>query len=375
MNIPFDYEVQVFKALQAEQGAYIVEGYASIADLPDMQDDVITQEAIESSAKDLEGKTLLWNHDPERPIGHILSSEARPQGLYIKAEVSKTEPDIWQKVEDGTISKFSIRGKILDASSRYVEEIGQTVQFIRRMQLIEASLVSLPAQPRAAVVRFYVEKALTEFVKSGGVIPVERGGERSMTKDKALDVLSAALEKSDNADVKAALAALKAMPMTDTDHDKERKEHEDTKKSMTDSMAKKEQEIETLKKSGEQAIQSLQEQLTKSQETVKALQDTIDEQKAESDTAEMWSTLVGKSFKEEDAEVIRPILKKNILKQALTKEEMETLLKKGIGRSGLKVSTDGGVDTSGAMTLEQERAAVARFKIRPKTGSALAQKA
>ena len=60
----------------AEEGRWIVEGYASTSDL-DSQDHVITNAALQQGAESLKKyQTLLFNHDPNRPIGYVQMAQA-----------------------------------------------------------------------------------------------------------------------------------------------------------------------------------------------------------------------------------------------------------------------------------------------------------
>jgi len=157
MPIDFPCEFEISKAFETKkdvqdaekQGTWIVEGFASTGDL-DMQDHRISPEAIQEGADSLqEYNTLLYNHDPDKPIGKILKAEARDGRLFIKTSISKAEPVIWQKIMDGTLSKFSIKGQILDSGTEKDEETQQEVTVIKSMRLFEVSVVSVPANVKA----------------------------------------------------------------------------------------------------------------------------------------------------------------------------------------------------------------------------------
>jgi len=116
LPVNFEYSVEITKAYE-DEGNWIVEGYAATSDF-DMQEDIITQDAIKGSAKDLvENSTVLHNHNPDEAVGRVLDSKARKGGLFLKILISKTVPDIWQQVKEGVLNKFSVRGKILDAKA------------------------------------------------------------------------------------------------------------------------------------------------------------------------------------------------------------------------------------------------------------------
>ena len=174
--VNFECPFDITKAYE-EKGRWVVEGYAATTDF-DMQEDIITEEAISASAKDLlENSTVLHNHNPDEAIGKVLESQARPGGLLLKILISKTAPEIWQQVQEGVLNKFSVRGKILEARKEWVERLKKFARLILKMRLVEVSLVAVPANPKARAIRWYVEKALAEFEKAGGRIETKPGHE------------------------------------------------------------------------------------------------------------------------------------------------------------------------------------------------------
>lgn len=151
----------------AEEGRWVVEGFASTSDI-DSQDHIIAPAALRMGAESLRKyKTLLFNHDPNRPIGYIENSEAREGKLFVKAVISKTEPKIWDQVKDGTLSKFSIFGRIRESEEGQVD--GRDVLVIKALELFETSLVSVPANPEAKSLAWYIEKAIA--AQQNGELP------------------------------------------------------------------------------------------------------------------------------------------------------------------------------------------------------------
>ena len=162
--VDFEAELKFGKSYLLKEnesvGTWVVEGYASTSDL-DAQRHIVDPEAIKMGAESLKRyDTVLFNHDPNRPIGKLLHSEATDGGLLIKVAISKTEPKIWEQVKDGTLSKFSIRGQILDSEVRVDELTKEETFVIKGMELHEVSLVSVPANPHARSLAWYIEKAL-----------------------------------------------------------------------------------------------------------------------------------------------------------------------------------------------------------------------
>ncbi len=166
--IPFKAEFTVAKNYQLsidegeaatlDVGRWIVEGYASTSDL-DTQDHIVTEKAIQSGAACLQKyRTLLFNHDLNRPIGYVDKSEGQGTNLFVKAVISRSEPQIWAKIKDGTLSKFSIFGQILD--SEETTQGDKTITLINDLELYEVSLVSVPANVEARSLTWYIEKAM-----------------------------------------------------------------------------------------------------------------------------------------------------------------------------------------------------------------------
>jgi len=170
LTIPFEMELDMLKASE-EKGEWYVEGFCGSTEL-DLQGDIITEEAFKKSEKDLlENSTVLWNHDVDQVIGKVTETEARKEGLWVKVLISKTVPDIWQKIKEGVINKFSIRGKIIDAVRKFVKEAKKVVNVINELYLVETSLVSIPANPAAKTLRWYITKYLNDYIQKGGEIP------------------------------------------------------------------------------------------------------------------------------------------------------------------------------------------------------------
>jgi len=165
--LPFNAELlldnSTIEKHSAPSGNWIVEGYASTSDL-DSQNHIVTKEAIKMGAESLKRyDTVLFNHDVDRPIGKVVSSEGQDTKLWVKVSISKTEPKLWEQIKEGTLSKFSIRGNITD-SEYYTDErsiVAKEILMIKGMELHEISIVSVPANPEAKSISYYIEKALS----------------------------------------------------------------------------------------------------------------------------------------------------------------------------------------------------------------------
>mgnify|MGYP001282081272 CR=1 FL=1 len=164
-KIEFKFPAE-FKKFAEEEGDFHIIGYAATTDF-DLQGDIITEEALKGSSLDLlKNSTVLLNHDLKKPIGKVTRVEFDKNGLLIDVLISKTEPEMIQKVKEGVLNKFSIRGQVLERESKYMPELDRVVNVIKRMNLIEVSIVSVPANPQARAIGWYISKAINESEKN-----------------------------------------------------------------------------------------------------------------------------------------------------------------------------------------------------------------
>lgn len=406
LSIPFGCHLNIVKADDDKPtGKWIIEGFASISNVVDRQNDFITDQAISHSAKQLIGMTTLLNHDVSKPIGRVIHSEARPQGLFVRAEISKSEPDVWAKLQDRTLSKFSIRGRIIEAFTRFVEELQESVLFINKMDLVEVSVVSVPANPKAEITDVLLvetRKAVDAFCKSGGTLPrygttrqQQKGGGDSgmLTVEQELELLEKAMNETDTDKRNAILKSLQDGKAEHPDeamrrrHEEEmrqrkQKEAEDKvealqkqKKELEEQLAQAQKDLEAMKKdleslqqSGEKTIEELQMRVKKLEDDNTKKDETLRDQDADKKTEEIWGEMVGKQYRAEDAETIKPIIRKTVLNQPLTAEELKTVTSKSVSS---RITLGGGSDGDGgtAPSEAQEAALVKTFGIRPKVNS------
>lgn len=160
------------------KGVWYVEGYCSTFK-EDLGGDVILQQAGESAVEQLMGLTLLFNHDVDKPVGKVVAARVDDKGLWVKCMISKTAADIWTQVNEGVLTKFSIR--LLELKTRPIVEGGRRLNAIEKMIPTEVSITPLPMNREAIAAMAYVGKSLG----SGG---------RGMSKtEEALQVLQAAV--------------------------------------------------------------------------------------------------------------------------------------------------------------------------------------
>ena len=149
-----------------------VSGFATL-DNVDQTGDVVTAEASMKAFDSFRGN-LREMHQP-LAVGKVVSF--RPEtyydqttkefynGVYVTSYISKGAQDTWEKVLDGTLSGFSIGGKIIEADNEMNKSTGEKVRFIKNYELIELSIVDSPANQLCNI--FSIEKMNGQLVFKG----------------------------------------------------------------------------------------------------------------------------------------------------------------------------------------------------------------
>jgi len=201
----FIFTLDIVKALAiVKSGDRVVVGYASTYDV-DSDNTQITRQALEGAKEDLMTySTVLFNHDMDRPIGKVIETDVDDVGLLVKIILSKEEDEIWKKIDEGIINKFSIKGRATDLSP--VEGDSQILQ-INKIELFEVSLVSVPANKEAFTISHWIAKSLKreEVIKT----KIEETSNKIHTNMKDLiEKLKTVLNKETVEDVKKELDLL-----------------------------------------------------------------------------------------------------------------------------------------------------------------------
>jgi HK97 family phage prohead protease len=150
----------------------IITGYASTPTLDrynDVVDPVAFSDSIVNSYK--KNPIVLFQHDQYRPIGKATYMAIDSKGLYIEAVI--VDDVIEPKIKAGILRAFSIgyipkeveyrneKGELLDEEEDIFEILfGNTKRTIKQLDLVENSVVSIPANPDAL---FTMEKSLNHF--------------------------------------------------------------------------------------------------------------------------------------------------------------------------------------------------------------------
>lgn len=136
----------------------LVSGWASL-DNPDLQGDIVLAEASERAFSRFRGN-IREMHKNEA-VGRMVSFKPDTyfdretgqayKGIYVTAYVSKGAPNTWEKVLDGTLSAFSIKGPIRDSEIDF-SKADRTIRIVKDYDLEELSLVDSGGNQLANVV-------------------------------------------------------------------------------------------------------------------------------------------------------------------------------------------------------------------------------
>jgi hypothetical protein len=156
----------------------IVSGFASLDNL-DKQGDIVTADASMKAFSKFRGN-IREMHQP-LAVGKMVNfKEDRyfdPEtkkfysGVFVSAYVSKGAQDTWEKVLDGTLTGFSIGGRMNKWDDGYDEKSDSTIRIIKDYDLVELSLVDSPANQFANIMS--VEKVDGIEVVKGADVALE----------------------------------------------------------------------------------------------------------------------------------------------------------------------------------------------------------
>jgi len=149
-----------------------VSGFATL-DNVDQTGDVVTAEASIKAFENFRGN--LREMHQSIAVGKVVSfkpetyydqkSQTFYNGVYVTSYISKGAQDTWEKVLDGTLSGFSIGGKIKESDNEVNKATGEAVRFIKDYDLVELSIVDSPANELCNILS--IEKVNGQMIYKG----------------------------------------------------------------------------------------------------------------------------------------------------------------------------------------------------------------
>ncbi|MGE8941213.1 HK97 family phage prohead protease [Leptospira interrogans] len=153
------------------------EGYASLFDRQDLGRDVVMPGAFRDSlsSRGADGIRMLFQHDPNQPIGTWSKIYEDARGLYVRGrlatEVAKAR-EVLSLMRAGAIDGLSIGFRTVKGA----RDSRTGVRRLEKIDLWEISVVTFPMHPEARV-------ASIKSQPFGGRQPTEREFERWLTRD------------------------------------------------------------------------------------------------------------------------------------------------------------------------------------------------
>jgi len=157
---------------KVDQERRLVSGFATLDNI-DKQSDVVTTEASLKAFAKFRGN-IREMHQP-MAVGKMVNFKEDKyfdpetkkfyNGVFVSAYVSKGAQNTWEKVLDGTLSGFSIGGKMNKWDDGYDEKMDTSIRIIKDYDLVELSLVDNPANQFANVISIEKNQAGDTVVK------------------------------------------------------------------------------------------------------------------------------------------------------------------------------------------------------------------
>lgn len=137
-----------------ESGSGYFVGYASVFGNVDSYGEVMEKGAFSDTLKEWEGRKIpvFYGHDltnPENNIGYVESAEEDDTGLLVRCVVDTEGPSngpiVYKLLKEGRIDRMSFGFYVNDADHK------GGVTYIKKVSLLEVSVVPAPANPEAAI--------------------------------------------------------------------------------------------------------------------------------------------------------------------------------------------------------------------------------
>ena len=162
------YAIEEFKA-EEENGTRTIEGFASTYGNIDSHNDIVMPGAFTKSIKSRK-PVMLWQHKNDMPIGVWDEFEDGKDGLRLKGRIFDTAlgNDAYKLAKGGALNGLSIGF----STKRFSIDAKKNVRQLEEVELYEVSLVTFPANEKAAITRVKnkpaTERELEEYLRDVG---------------------------------------------------------------------------------------------------------------------------------------------------------------------------------------------------------------
>ncbi len=172
LDLPFEFKGVKIETKEDGSEVGTFTGLASTFGNKDLMGDVVEEGAFAKSLASPESIRMLWQHDVRSPIGVWADLRETKAGLKVKGELIlevRQAREALALMKGGALDALSIGFRVPKGGAVFDEGTG--VRRLKQIELLEISLVTIPANPKARV----------QTVKSqldAGELPSERDVER-----------------------------------------------------------------------------------------------------------------------------------------------------------------------------------------------------
>lgn len=190
MNFP------IMKSEKMEDGRLMIEGVATNEAI-DHTNEIVDYESAKTAFSDWKGN-IREQHDPKKAVGkaiEVIADDASKQ-IIVKAFISKGAQDTQAKILDGTLSDFSIGGRVEKRVKEKVQKGDAEVEVTRLImkRISETSVVDSGCNPETS---FSIVKADGDSLLLVGAEDGDEGEEAAKAEPTAVDVLADMLNKGE----------------------------------------------------------------------------------------------------------------------------------------------------------------------------------
>jgi HK97 family phage prohead protease len=148
--------------VKAAGDSWSVSGYVATFGNVDLGGDVVMRGAFDETLADGHKVKFLFAHDMTKPLGVPNSFKIDDKGLFGTFKISKTQlgEDVHTLLKDGAIDSFSMGYFTEDAE---YDDVG--TRLLKKVELVEASVVSLPMNPKAVVTNVKADQPFGALLK------------------------------------------------------------------------------------------------------------------------------------------------------------------------------------------------------------------
>lgn len=198
-----EYKSAALKLKQAPDDSGVIEGYASVFDVPDHGMDIVQRGAFQKSLASGRKVRMLWQHMQDTPIGVWDEIREDEKGLYVKGRIS---PDVQKGAEAIALFKMGGMDSLSIGYKTVTADREGPLRRLIEVNLFEISAVTIPMldQAQASVKSIRTIRDFEKALRDAGFSQRE-------AKAIAADGFKGLADHRDDVEVEADLAGLSAL--------------------------------------------------------------------------------------------------------------------------------------------------------------------